>query len=299
MKKASKILSVILSLALLAGFAAVLVTAEDQANGITATVGKVTGAKGDQVTVPVQISENSNVVSFTGSITFDSTKLKVVQHEYNDQQVYVSSDIWEGELASNESPAGTLLIAGAKNETGYTGGGNLFVVTFEVLEDLTEITPVNVDFTVFEVNADGEDKVAEVTVVAGGVEPETGDSSDTSETETTTTTSAPPVEGVQVTVGEVAGEVGQTVTLPVEISADSNLVSFTGVISYDPAQLEPVGSEDEYASSDVFEGELSSYVVEPGTLRVAGAKGQAGVTPPGTCWRSPSRFWTGSRAKRP
>ncbi len=198
MKKASKILSVILSLALLAGFAAVLVTAEDQANGITATVGKVTGAKGDQVTVPVQISENSNVVSFTGSITFDSTKLKVVQHEYNDQQVYVSSDIWEGELASNESPAGTLLIAGAKNETGYTGGGNLFVVTFEVLEDLTEITPVNVDFTVFEVNADGEDKVAEVTVVAGGVEPETGDSSDTSETETTTTTSAPPVEGVQV-----------------------------------------------------------------------------------------------------
>lgn len=88
---------------------------------------------------------------------------------------------------------------------------------------------------------------------------------------------------VTVTVEGGAAEVGDTVILPVTVSADAHLVNADVFLRYDPALVEPVLQYDaatdseHYAEPGVFAGTVRSEKTEDGTLYVLLASADEGT----------------------
>ena len=103
---------------------------------------------------------------------------------------------------------------------------------------------------------------------------------------TVATTAALPT--VTVTVEGGSAEVGDTVILPVTVSADAHLVDADVLLHYDPALLEPVLQYDaatdseRYAEAGIFSGSVRSEKLSDGTLYVMLASADDGTDQKGT-----------------
>lgn len=91
-----------------------------------------------------------------------------------------------------------------------------------------------------------------------------------------------------VTVEGAVGAAGDTVILPVTVSADAGLVSADVFLRYDPVLLEPVLQYDaatdseRYAEPGIFDGTVRSEKLEEGTVYVLLATASEGTTAKGT-----------------
>lgn len=101
----------------------IVFTVTVSAAGTTATTESKNGAKGDTVTVNVSVTSTSNVTSGAVEVTYDSTKLQLVDGSWS-----VSGSL----LASFDKSNGKGAFAFA---TGSTVDGNILSVKFKVLTD--------------------------------------------------------------------------------------------------------------------------------------------------------------------
>lgn len=97
--------------------------------------------------------------------------------------------------------------------------------------------------------------------------------------------SAEPIEpAVTVTVGSAQGEAGDTVLIPVEITADSGLVNADLYIRYDESRLRAIrqydadADEDRWTVDGVWQGSLWAAEPTSGTLHIMLATGGEGLT---------------------
>jgi len=96
------------------------------------------------------------------------------------------------------------------------------------------------------------------------------------------------VSPVTITVEGGSAEVGDTVILPVTVSADAHLVNADIFLRYDAAVLEPVLQYDaatdseRYAQAGIFAGTVRSQVLDDGTLYVLLATADEGTAEKGT-----------------
>lgn len=104
-------------------------------------------------------------------------------------------------------------------------------------------------------------------------------------TEPTATDTLP---AVTIAVEGSTAAVGDTVIIPVTVSAEANLVDVDIFLHYDPTFLEPVKQYDaetdtrRYAEPGIFTGSVRSELVQEGTLYVMLASSDEGVTQKGT-----------------
>ncbi len=97
-----------------------------------------------------------------------------------------------------------------------------------------------------------------------------------------------PIPSVTVTVEGGSAEVGDTVILPVTVSADAHLVDADVLLQYNPSLLEPVLQYDaatdseRYAEPGVFAGTVRSEKLCDGVLYVMLASADNGVEQKGT-----------------
>lgn len=103
-----------------------------------------------------------------------------------------------------------------------------------------------------------------------------------SETVSATGATTAPLPSVTVTVEGGSAEVGDTVILPVTVSADARLVDADVLLQYDPAVVEPVLQYDaatdseRYAEIGSFDGSIRSEKLRDGTLYVMLASAEDG-----------------------
>lgn len=103
---------------------------------------------------------------------------------------------------------------------------------------------------------------------------------------TATATAATPAVTIAVEGGTAA--VGDTVIIPVTVTAEADLVDADIFLRYDPAVLEPVKQYDaetdtrRYAEPGIFTGSVRSELVQEGILYVMLASSGEGVTQKGT-----------------
>lgn len=113
--------------------------AKNPENTPTVTVGSVSGKQGETVSIPVSISNNSGIVSFNVSISYDSTKLKLV-------------GVTNGSVLTDPGHSGSLdtnpyrlsFDMGLSPEN-ITANGVIAVLSFEILAATGDIA-VNVDY---------------------------------------------------------------------------------------------------------------------------------------------------------
>lgn len=101
--------------------------------------------------------------------------------------------------------------------------------------------------------------------------------------------SAEPVEpAVTVTVGSVTGEKGDTVLIPVDISAESRLVNADIYVRYDPDRLRAIKQydadteENRWTLDGIWPGSLWAAEPSEGLLHIMLATGDKGMTSGGT-----------------
>ena len=223
-------LSLVLACMLIMSMSAIAVLAEGDA--VTIAMGYVTGEVGQQVVVPVTIGENSNVASASFAIDFDSTQLKFVEAT----EGTVALSYYEvGVTADNANQIGVAFI-GEDLGAVDAAGGTLFNLVFVVKADATE--PVtNLDFNFDAVRETDEPGLFDV---------------DNTEL-TYQVTNGAVVTGVEadvmVSLGEVTGAVGETVSVPVTVTEDSYIVSGAFTVAYDSDNLAFV----DYTAGDIAE----------------------------------------------
>ncbi len=223
-------LSLVLACMLIMSMSAIAVLAEGEA--VTIAMGYVTGEKGQQVVVPVTIGANSNVASGSFAIDFDSTQLEFV--EATDGTVALSYY----EVGVTEDNANQIGVAFIGEDLGAVdaAGGTLFNLVFLVKADATEpVTDLTFNFdAVRETDDPGLFDVDNTKLTYQA-------------TKGTVVTGA--TADVMVSLGEVTGAVGETVSVPVTITADSYIVSGAFTVAYDSANLAFV----DYAAGDIAE----------------------------------------------
>ena len=100
--------------------------------------------------------------------------------------------------------------------------------------------------------------------------------------------STEPIEPLMtVTVGSAEGEVGDTVLIPVTVSANSNLVNADIYVHYDESRLRAIrqydadADEDRWTMDGIWDGSLWAAESTPGTLHIMLATGGDGLTESG------------------
>ena len=100
--------------------------------------------------------------------------------------------------------------------------------------------------------------------------------------------SAEPIEpAVTVTTGAASGDMGDTVLIPVEITADSHLVNADLYVRYDASRLRAIrqydadADEDRWTMDGIWDGALWSAEPSDGTLHIMLATGGDGLTEEG------------------
>jgi hypothetical protein len=113
-------------------------------NSTTFTVGMIYGNIGDVVDVPIAISNNSGIATFSLKLNFDKTKLEPIS--------IVKNTILLGNLISNIAQGGDLsninyVTAYWVNATNFTANGEIFKIRFRIKEEFDRVTPIELTYT--------------------------------------------------------------------------------------------------------------------------------------------------------
>lgn len=109
--------------------------------------------------------------------------------------------------------------------------------------------------------------------------PSNGDASDSSDTSEIEYVDSP----IIFSVGEVNGETGSTVLLPIYVNESNPIVNADFVLTYDSEKLRPVATVDtstglkSYTEDGDFDGVVHSDVPAPGTMNIMMATGGSGA----------------------
>ncbi len=198
-------------------------------------VGTVVGAVGDKVVVPVTIPENSGVNNFTGVVTYDPAQLKPVEADYDGETLLVGTEVFKAGVEANIASEGNLKVSAAKSGAGYTKGGALLLVTFEVLEGYTGNAEVSVEFTAFQVSGEDGDVDAELYPIAGGVVAELPTVPSDPVTDPSDPVTTPSDDDDTTTTGPVTGE-GSDITLYLLLAGAAVVVMAGSVVALKKAQ---------------------------------------------------------------
>lgn len=197
-----KLLSVLLAVVMLLSITSTAFAAGTP----TVTVTSATAAPGETVTLNVALSNNPGINTFSFGFDYDTTKLNLTEVEIvpdiPGQFTYSKKAVW---LNSND----------------ITTNGNFLALTFDVLDSATSgDASVSVTYNAGDIsNYDEED--VNFQIVAGKV-----------------TVRQKDIEGGEITVGSVAGAPGTTVTVPVSITKNPGINTFSLGFDYDKSKLE-------------------------------------------------------------
>ncbi|MDP4119258.1 MAG: cohesin domain-containing protein, partial [Bacillota bacterium] len=231
-KTIKKSLSLLLVCLLVISVTAIMVAAETVA--VDLTTGSVSGAAGDTVTVPVSIAANSGVASGSFAIDFNSSYLTLTDVESNADGMVALGNCQVGVTADNANQIGVAFIGDSLTEPVDANGGVLFNLVFKISQNVpTTTTALTFNFTnVRETDNMGlfdvDKNAVEVNAINGEVS-----ISGTSE-----------YSPAQVTLGAASATPGETVSVPVNISANSYVVSGAFCVEYDSNVLEYTGYTD-------------------------------------------------------
>lgn len=126
MKHSKRLLALLLVLALSLSLA--ITTAVAAGDGLTITVGTVSGQAGENVTVPVTISNNPGILSAKLEFSFDSTALELTG--------MANGEIFTGtEVMFEPNPAkATAVLDNSTADDAVSGNGTLLTLTFKIKE---------------------------------------------------------------------------------------------------------------------------------------------------------------------
>ncbi len=219
-----KALSLVLACMLVFSLTAISALAEGET--VLVTMGYAEGQAGQQVVVPVTLGADSNVASGSFAIDFDSTQLTFVEAT---EGTLALSYCQVGVTVDNADQIGVAFIA-EDFAAVDAAGGTLFNLVFTVNEAATAPV-VELGFNFEPVRAsddpglfDADNNKLAYTAVDGAVV--TGVTAD-----------------VQVSLGAVDGIIGGTVAVPVNVTANSNIVSGAFTVAYDAEALTFAGYE--------------------------------------------------------
>ena len=199
---AKRITSVLLAVLMLM----LMTTAAFAAGTPTATVSSASAAPGETVTLNVALSNNPGINTFSFGFDYDTTRLNLTNVELASgipgQFTYSKKAVW-------------------LNSSDITTNGDFLTLTFEVLDSaIAGDAAVNVTYNTGDIsNYDEED--VNFHVVAGKI-----------------TVKNPDVEGGEITVGTATAAPGATVTVPVSITKNPGINTFSLGFDYDKTRLE-------------------------------------------------------------
>lgn len=154
MKRIQTILVVLLCLAL-ALFSGCAGETEDKT---TISAGEVTGAAGEEIKLPISITENSNLAAIKITVTFDPSKLLYVGYDHSET---FSPDAKVGNLAAEGR-----FVYSIATLTPFTEAGDIITLKLKGAEGVTGKIPVNVEI---ESAVDSEHNPLDIKLVAGSV----------------------------------------------------------------------------------------------------------------------------------
>ena len=190
----------------------------------TIEVGTATAAPGETVTVPVSITKNPGINTFSLGFDYDKTKLELI------------------DVAINETLGGQFAF-GKKavwlNSKDITYTGEILTLTFKVLDNTTDCeVPVAVTCTVGEIsNYDEEDLVFDL--VAGKVTVKTTVGADET----------------QIYIDNVTARAGERISVPIRLKNNPGITGIRLFVDYDATVLTLVGKEE----GDLLAGMSSSF----------------------------------------
>lgn len=142
--KIKKIISILLSLLYLLGVP--MVAFAEEITTCSVSVDSVPTPPGEQITVPIRITENQGFTNFAISLEYDPEKLELLSiNTTDDQNSYLCGSMvstnmdWKNE----EGKSCGYVVSGSENAV--SGDGVLFTATFRVSQDFddsTMVTPV-------------------------------------------------------------------------------------------------------------------------------------------------------------
>ena len=181
----------------------------------TVTVSSATAAPGETVTVKVALSDNPGINTFSFGFDYDETRLTLNGVELASgipgQFAYAKKAVW-------------------LNGSDITTNGDFLVLTFEVLASATQgVADVTVTYNAGDIANFNEEDV-NFQIVGGRITVEaSGNVEDT-------------VSG-EITVGSVTGTPGETITVPVSITRNPGINTFSLGFEYDTTKLNLVNVE--------------------------------------------------------
>lgn len=141
------------ALVVLTTFAMLFVVPAAASGTITVTVGSVSGEVGDVVEVPVSISAGSFLVNADMFVTFDTTKLELVDTYYEDPigdegdtccyqvnaTLFNNRWMYQG---NEKTPGQFMFLAATGSNTGMEAGGVMFTLAFKILSEEADGTQI-------------------------------------------------------------------------------------------------------------------------------------------------------------
>ncbi|MCL2771875.1 MAG: InlB B-repeat-containing protein [Oscillospiraceae bacterium] len=115
-------------------------------NNPTVTVGTATGKAGDTVKVPVTLTENPGIVTYTVEITFDNTKLEYVGCEQSDvfaDSVAAGDGRFMPGFLNEINAAGKFWVTADNGSSVFSGDGTMFTLEFKIKDDAVTYAKVD------------------------------------------------------------------------------------------------------------------------------------------------------------
>ena len=139
-----KVISILLSLLYLLGVPMLAFAEEITSCSICAD--SVPTPPGEQITVPIRITENQGFTNFAISLEYDPEKLELIRiNTTDDQNPYLSGSLVSTNIGWKNAEEKTCGYIVAASENAVSGDGILFTATFQVnqnFDDYTTVTPV-------------------------------------------------------------------------------------------------------------------------------------------------------------
>ncbi len=206
-----KIITILLSVMIVLSTVTVAFAAETP----TVTVSSAMAAPGETVTLNVALSDNPGINTFSFGFDYDETKLSLTGVELASgipgQFTYAKKAVW-------------------LNSSDITTNGNFLVLTFDVMSDATSgDADVTVTYNVGDIANFNEEDV-DFRIVSGKVTVKTTENEEN-------------IDNGELFVGTDTGVPGETVTVPVSITKNPGINTFSLGFEYDTSKLELVDVE--------------------------------------------------------
>lgn len=139
-----KVISILLSLLYLLGVP--MFAFAEEITSCSISVDSMPTPPGDQITVPVRITENQGFTNFAISLEYDPEKLELISiNTTDDQSPYLCGAMVSTNTGWKNAEGKTCGYIVSASENAVSGDGILFTATFRVsqdLDDYTTVTPV-------------------------------------------------------------------------------------------------------------------------------------------------------------